>query len=398
MTSDLTGALSDPSLRKLWDRLPRARLVGGVVRDLLIGRDVADIDLATPEPPDVVQHTLADAGIKVVPTGIGHGTVTAVIDGRPFEITTLRRDVETDGRHATVAWTSDWRADAARRDFTFNAMFCDREGVVFDYFGGREDLLAGRVRFVGDPDQRLAEDALRLLRYFRFLGRFGREEPDLLTLAAIKRAVPRLARLSVERVWSELSRILGGPRASEMSALMGRLGVLDALLPGERTQGRLERTVSCGAPADPVLRLGALTTASADVLGQRLRLARREVDRLNALRTLPPVTPTLGCDDRRRLLASFPPAAVVARSWLAQGDVVGAPDPEWDRLRGWILDCPVPMLPVAGRDVVAAGVAAGPAVGAVLQDVGARWRAGGCVADRRTCLVWIREAVAARPS
>ena len=191
--------------------LPEARVVGGAVRDALAGRAVTDIDLATPRTPEQVTEALQAAAIRAVPTGIEHGTVTAVVDGRGFEVTTLRRDVETDGRHAVVAFTDDWRADAARRDFTINAMSMTRTGEVFDYFGGISDLHAGVVRFVGDPAIRIAEDYLRILRFFRFFARYGRGAADTAALAAIRGGVPGLARLSVERVWSELARILRRP-------------------------------------------------------------------------------------------------------------------------------------------------------------------------------------------
>ena len=179
----------------------------------------------------MVIKALTGAGIKVVPTGLAHGTVTAVVNGRGFEITTLRRDVETDGRHAVVAFTADWRQDASRRDFTINAMSMVRDGTVFDYFDGTADLAAGRVRFVGDPATRIAEDYLRILRFFRFYARYGRVPPDPATLAALQAGIPGLARLSVERVWDELRRILAAPDPSEAVVLMDRLGIWAAVLP-----------------------------------------------------------------------------------------------------------------------------------------------------------------------
>ncbi|MBB2161690.1 CCA tRNA nucleotidyltransferase, partial [Gluconacetobacter sacchari] len=261
-------------LARLWTLLPAARLVGGVVRDLLAGRAVADIDMATPEPPERVQAILAGAGIKVVATGLAHGTVTAVIGGRPYEITTLRRDERTDGRHAVVAWTGDWRQDAARRDFTINAMSCDRDGVVHDYFGGRADLAAGRVRFVGDAAARIREDALRVLRFFRFHARYGRGAPDTAAMAAIVACRDGLSRLSAERVWSEMRRILAGPALIATLAAMEEAGVLDRLLPGGCDRPALARLVEAGAPEDAVLRLAVLARAAPDVLAARLRLSR----------------------------------------------------------------------------------------------------------------------------
>src|ERR1700739_1220589 len=179
------------------------RFVGGAVRDGLLGRRVSDIDVATPVMPENVIRAVEAAGLKAIPTGIAHGTVTAVVGRQPFEVTTLRRDVETDGRHAVVAFTDDWRADAARRDFTMNALSMTRDGVVFDYFGGIADLRHGVVRFVGDPATRIAEDYLGILRFFRFHARYGVGPPDAAAVAAIRAGVAGLARLSAERVWAE---------------------------------------------------------------------------------------------------------------------------------------------------------------------------------------------------
>ncbi|WP_408870062.1 CCA tRNA nucleotidyltransferase, partial [Elioraea sp.] len=249
------AVLAAPAVAAVLDALPRARLVGGAVRDAIAGLPLADIDLATPDAPEAVMAALAAGGTKVVPTGLAHGTVTAVADGRPIEITTLRRDVATDGRHAVVAFTDDWHEDAARRDFTINAMSMTRAGVVEDWFGGRGDLAAGRVRFVGDPGRRIAEDYLRALRFFRFQARYGQGEADAAALAAIGDAVPGLARLSMERVWSELKRILAAPDPTGALALMAATGVLAAVLPEATGRVALAGLVAAGAPADPLLRL-----------------------------------------------------------------------------------------------------------------------------------------------
>ena len=203
--------LTEPALACVLAALPEARVVGGAVRDTLLGHEVTEVDLATPRTPEQVTQALHVAGIRAVPTGLEHGTVTAVVDGRGFEVTTLRRDLETDGRHAVVAFTDDWREDAARRDFTINAMSMTRDGAVFDYFGGIADVRAGIVRFVGDPATRIAEDYLRILRFFRFFARYASGPADAAALAAIRTGVPGLAGLSVERVWSELARILSAP-------------------------------------------------------------------------------------------------------------------------------------------------------------------------------------------
>ncbi len=272
--------LADPALVSVMAVLPEARVVGGAVRDTLAGRLVTEIDLATPREPEQVVHTLKAAGIRAVPTGLDHGTVTAVVDGRGFEITTLRRDVETDGRHATVAFTDDWRADAARRDFTINALSMTRDGAVFDYFDGIADLRAGRVRFVGDPATRIAEDYLRILRFFRFFSRYATGAADHAALSAIRAGVLGLGGLSAERVWSELSRILSAPDPCTAVGLMAELGVLAAVLPEGADPARLARLIAAGAPPDPLLRLAALLTGDTLALAARLRLSVAERDRL----------------------------------------------------------------------------------------------------------------------
>ena len=220
--------LMDREVARVLDALPCARVVGGAVRDTLAGLPVADIDVASPLQPEEVLRRLEKAGVRCVPTGLSHGTVTAVTTRGPIEITTLRHDVETDGRHAVVAFTADWQADAARRDFTINAMSMRSDGAVFDYFGGIADLRAHRVRFVGDPAARITEDYLRVLRFFRFYARYGGEAPDQPTADALRAGVAGFDRLSAERVWSELKRILTAPDPSAAIRLMAKLGVLQA--------------------------------------------------------------------------------------------------------------------------------------------------------------------------
>ncbi len=375
--------LDDPALTAVLDALPGARIVGGAVRDALAGRPVADIDLATPMPPEQVTTALRRAGLKAVPTGLDHGTVTAVSHGRGFEVTTLRRDVTTDGRRATVVFTGDWREDAARRDFTINAMSMDRDGAIHDPFGGQADLAAGRVRFVGDAATRIAEDYLRILRFFRFWSRYGRGAPDAEAVAAIRAGIPGLAILSAERVWSEIKRILAAPDRSGSVALMAETGALAAILPEGADAARLIRLVAAGAPADPLLRFAALLADGVEVaaLAERLRLSGAEAARLErlrdpALRLAPDATDR---DIRHALHASECHAAdVVAATHLAEAD---APSPGWGALRDRIGAMPVPVFPLEGRDVVALGVPAGPGVGRVLRQLRQEWREGGYTAD-----------------
>lgn len=358
--------------------LAGARAVGGAVRDTLAGLAVADIDLATTLSPEAVAARLGEAGIRVVPTGIAHGTVTAVLDGAPIEITTLRRDLETDGRHAVVAFDADWREDAARRDFTINAMSLAPDGTVFDYFGGQPDLAAGRVRFVGEAPMRIAEDYLRALRWFRFQARYGRGEPDRAALAAIEAAAPALRRLSAERVWSELKRILEAPDPRAVLGLMEAAGVARVVLPEGTDLAALDRLVAAGAPAEPLLRLSVLLAPGADLdrFARRLRLSGEEAARLAALRAGPAPVPENDEAALRRLLAETPADLLAGRSWRAQP---GRPDPAWEALRARIAAMAVPVFPLRAADL---GLPEGPRVGRALAAMRAAWLAGGCVADR----------------
>lgn len=374
------GFLDDTAVQTLFRALPEARIVGGAVRDAIAGRPVADIDLATARQPAEVIAALSEAGIRSVPTGVEHGTVTAVIGGRGFEITTLRRDVETDGRHARVAFTSDWKADAARRDFTINAMSMNASGAVFDYFGGIPDLRAGVVRFVGDPAARIAEDYLRILRFFRFHARYATAEPDAAIREAIRNGIPGLAQLSAERVWNELSRILHAPDPRKALALMAELGVLKAIVPEGVDLAPLDRLAAAGAPADPVLRLAAILKRDPTGFAQRLKLSNADRDRLLGLRSGPAPMPADDDDALRRLLADTDPAILEGRSWLA-----GEPGPAWNKLRARLAAMPRPVFPLSGRDAVALGIAAGPQVGALLREVRAWWLEGGCRADAAAC-------------
>jgi poly(A) polymerase len=372
--------LSDPALAPVLAALPEARIAGGAVRDVLLGRPVADVDLATPRKPDAVIEALTLAGIRAVPTGLAHGTVTAVSQGRGFEVTTLRRDVETDGRHAVVAFTSDWREDAARRDFTINALSMTRDGDVFDYFGGIADLRGGVLRFVGDPTTRIAEDYLRILRFFRFLARGAARTADPSAVAAIRAGVQGLVHLSAERVWHELSRILSAPDPGPAVRMMATLGVLAAVVPEGADPSRLERLLSGGAPPDALLRLAALLTSDPATVAERLRLSIAERNRLIALGTAPLARPAADDSSLRRLLAEHSPETLIGRTWLAFG--FGA---NWDALRQRLASMPRPVFPLEGRDVVALGIAPGPRVGALLRALRVWWMQGGCTADASAC-------------
>jgi poly(A) polymerase/tRNA nucleotidyltransferase (CCA-adding enzyme) len=279
-----------------------------------------------------------------------------------------------------VAFTEDWRADAARRDFTINALSMTRDGAVFDYYDGIADLRAGRLRFVGDPATRIAEDFLRILRFFRFYARYARGPADSAAIVAIRAAVPGLATLSAERVWSELDRILSAPDPRTAISLMAELGVLCAVLPEGTDPERLARLFAARAPADPLLRLAALLTGDPEALADRLRFSTAERNRLTALRAGP--VPQPGDDDAalRRALADETGEMLIARSWLAGG---GAS--EWAALRARLAPLPRPEFPLEGRDVLALGVAEGPRVGALLREVRRWWLDGGCVATPDAC-------------
>ena len=383
---DLGPLAADPALATVWPVLPGARLVGGVVRDLISGAGIADLDLATPEPPDRVISRLADASIRCIATGLSHGTVTALAGTRPIEITSLRRDEQTDGRHAIVAWTADWREDARRRDFTINAMSLAPDGALFDYFDGHQDLRAGRVRFVGDARTRIAEDALRILRFFRFDARYRSGAPDAAAVAAITSSLAALAPLSAERVWSELRRILVGPRLAETLALMRGLGVLDRLLPGGTDADRPARV-----PADAILRLAALIEGPAAPVAAALRLSNGDAARLAALRAGPGPWPGLEDADLRRLLADVSADLLSGRAWLAQAShpqagCAGADKEPWDTLRQRLAAIAPVVFPLAGRDLLARGLLPGVGIGQLLDQVRAWWLAGGCIADRDACL------------
>jgi poly(A) polymerase len=389
--------LSMPAPAAVMQALAGARAVGGCVRDALAHRPVNDVDVAAPLPPEAMVPLLRRAGLKVFETGLAHGTVTAVLDGEPVEVTSLRRDVATDGRHAEVAWTTDWREDAARRDFTVNAMSLAADGRLWDYFGGRDDLAAGRVRFVGDPDTRLREDYLRALRFFRFQARYGRGDPDPAALAAIRAAVPGLARLSAERVWMELKRLFQAPDPTDAIALMAETGVLGSWLPEAAPPHlqALRRLARAGAPRDAALWLAAMlppeSTDSAEQIANRLKMSNEEREDfvwLHYEEASNPFTPGLSEAERRTWLSwRGMPTTAMHEAWLAEA----RDGKDRSDLRRWIATTPWPHFPIFGRDAVALGVEPGPRIGQLLREVREWWRKGGCIADRDSCLEKLRE-------
>jgi poly(A) polymerase len=394
--SILPAFLTAPATAKVLAALPGSRAVGGAVRDALAGLPVADVDVAAPFPPEEIMARLLAAGCKVFETGLAHGTVTAVWDHQPIEVTALRRDVLTDGRHAEVAWTTDWREDAARRDFTINAMSLGGDGVLHDYFRGRDDLARGLVRFVGDPATRLAEDYLRLLRFFRFHARYGKGAPDAAALHAIRAAIPGLARLSVERIWMEIKRILMVAEPVPALRLMAELGVLPAILPEFAAPDIdcLARLGALGAPVEPLLRLAALGGA-APGLAARLKLSTAEVRALRFLQEAAIPDAIIDVAEFRRWRARHDAVALEiqeAALWLA--DARDGAAPLRAALRATLHGEAAPVFPLQGRDFLAEGATPGPALGALLARVEAFWIAGGCVADHAVCLAEAKRLLA----
>ena len=372
------------------------RLVGGCVRDSLAGRPIKDIDLATPETPERVMALLEGAGLRAVPTGLAHGTVTAVSRGVPYEITTLRRDLKSDGRHATVAFTDDWRADAARRDLTFNALSLSPDGRLYDPFGGRADLAAGRVRFVGDPARRIAEDRLRLLRFFRFHAHYGRGAPDPEGLAAAVAAAPGLAALSGERIREELLRLLAAADPAPVLAAMIAGGVPHAVLPEIAGTDALAALVVLdrhrGRDSEPLRRLAALLPATEGLgpaVADRLRLSRRDRDRLTAMLAAPAGfqgTPPFEPGALRRMLYRQGAPLVLDLLLLTWARKRWATGPDLDRalavLRAW----DAPRFPLTGHDLRARGLAEGSGLGDLLRDLEDWWIAADFRPDRAACL------------
>ncbi len=407
--------MTAPGTRAVFDALCAegavVRIVGGAVRDAVIGRadSHTEIDIATPDGPETVTRLLEAAGLRAVPTGIKHGTVTAVAAHRPFEITTLRHDVETDGRHATVAFIDDWAADAARRDFTMNALYCDPDGTLYDPVGGLADLKAGRVRFIGDGPTRIDEDALRVLRFFRFHARYGSGAPDRDAVAACRAKAAAVATLSGERVGSEMLKLLAVATPGAALDLMIEAGVMAHVLPG--VSGIDGLAALCRAEAgtpDGLRRLAMLLRPGGDAMeaAQRLRLSNDQRDRLITMaEPAPEVDPVVaGLDPltQRRILyriGAAPFIDLVYLAWAeaafhAQRDAEAMASP-YDAMIAAARDWPAPTLPVKGADVMALGVAPGPEVGRLLTAVEDWWIAGDFQADRDETLVRLKQLAAA---
>lgn len=374
--------MTAPSAVKLMAALGEARFVGGAVRNTLLGMPVTEVDIATPLVPEKVRERLTAVGIKAVPTGIEHGTITAVVDGQPYEVTTLRRDVETDGRRAVVAFTTDWTLDAQRRDFTMNALYASADGEVLDTVGGIVDLQAGRVRFVGDPVTRIREDYLRILRLFRFHAFYGRDEIDEAALRAAAQEKAGIAKLSGERIAKEMLRLLGAAKPTPVLRAMHDAGILARVFPGEAQIARLdclsEIDASHGFSPDSILRLAALlpeakAPAVADLIAARWKLSNAQKERLFDLAAATEkLVPLLSKAQLRKLIYSLGPKRFKDRVMLAWAEQPRCAV-QWQAFLALAEAWAVPRFPLSGADVVAAGVPQGPVIGKVLKDVEVWW-------------------------
>lgn len=367
---DVLGAGSD-----------EVRFVGGAVRDGLLNLSVNDIDLATIYPPQEVMNRLKQSEIKAVPTGLAHGTITAVVDGKPVEVTTLRCDVSTDGRRATIAYTDDWQADAARRDFTINALYArPTDGVISDYFGGIEDLRARVVRFIGDAETRIAEDHLRILRYFRFFARFGNEQPDPQAYAACRTCANSLMALSRERIADELLKLLALPKPAQAMTLMIDGAILMPVLPEitadgvDRLRELLDRERLSGLPHSALLRLCALLPrdpAIGEDVAARLKFSNKARKRIAAALGHPPA------------FRSLEELAYRVGVETAQDMILLDPDRnpgEAGALNAWS----APELPIGGALLMQLGMPAGPNIARALNEIRELWIAEGFPSSERT--------------
>ncbi len=386
--------LTAEPLQRLLDLLSRgdgqARIAGGAVRNALLGEPIADIDIATTLPPWRVLERAENAGMSVHPTGFVHGTVTVVVHGEDkahaYEVTTLRIDTETDGRRARVAFTDDWLADASRRDFTINALYCDADGTVVDPVSGYADVKARKIRFVGEPQARIKEDYLRILRFFRFHARFGRGAMDKTAVQACTDHQGGLSGLSGERVRMELLKLLMAPRVIATVRVMQRTGIFASAFPANLQIARLKRMCDTDAANDLVpdaeLRLAALVDPHANSF-DRLRLSNEQNARLNALPADASLAPGLRDAERKIVLYQLGPArfrdAVRYRWALSKAP---AKDADWLALLKFTDDWPIPAFPVSGKDLIDRGIAPGRELGDKLSALEDWWMAAGFPDDK----------------
>lgn len=399
--------LNDPGLQRLLAVLSEggeeARIAGGAVRNTLLGEAVTDVDIATTNHPEETMRRAERAGMKAVPTGAEHGTITVVAGRRPFEVTTLRADIETDGRRAKVAFGRDWKRDAERRDFTINALYAEADGTVVDLVGGLADLESRRLRFIGDAETRIREDFLRILRFFRFFAWYGSGRPDAEGLKASARLKEGLDRLSAERVWMELKKLLSAPDPSRALLWMRQTSVLTRVLPETEKWGidsihpltRAEGDL--GWAADPLLRLMAIIPPDEErvaAMSARLKMSTAETERLRRWARTPSVPANASEGDLAKLMYRAGRQAVLdrlrlsvasARSSAGKGNGSDAGD-RGNRLVAFAETWEQPRFPVSGKDLAALGVAQGPGMGALLSKLEDLWIQSGFELDRDALL------------
>lgn len=381
-----------------------ARVVGGAVRNTLLGSKVSDIDLATTHLPQETVRLANKAGFKPVPTGIEHGTVTVVVQGHPFEVTTLRQDIETDGRHAKVAFGTDWKADAERRDFTINALYVTADGRIIDDVGGLADIESRTLRFIGDAEQRIREDYLRILRFFRFFAWYGAGRPEAEGLRASARLKDGLSQLSAERVWSELKKLLSAPDPSRALLWMRQAGVLNLILPEsekwgiDAVHGLVRTEADLGWQTDPLLRLESIVPPDAkrmEEMGKRLKMSNAERARLEAWARADAVKPALSEQALQKTIYRGSKQAVLDRIRLAyaaaRADAVNSDDAMiraggLARLLEAAEHYDAPVFPVTGGDLLTLGFEKGPGLGEALRSLETFWIESGFSLDRETLL------------
>lgn len=369
-----------------------ARFVGGCVRDALVNRRVMDIDIATPLKPEEVVARLEADKITAVPTGLKHGTVTAVIDGSPFEITTLRRDVTAYGRHADVSFTDDWKVDAARRDFTMNALSATIDGDVHDYFGGMEDLRIGRVAFIGDAEARIREDVLRILRFFRFYAHLGRGDADAAALAACEKLADQIPRLSAERIRTETLKLLESPRCADVWHLMMEHRIVTQFLPEATHAERLARLVALEekyhSPGFVMRRLAAVLEVTVQGIGDisdDLRLSNEQTQQLYRM-VEPALDVHLRMTEKQTRAVVYRLGNDLVRSLLLLQAADKGQEENMPEIYACATGFRAPRFPMLGDDVLALGIAAGPEVGRILANIEDWWVAQDFAPGRTACL------------
>lgn len=408
MTTTLRGRagwLDDALVKRIFAALAadggEARVVGGAVRNALLDEPVSDIDFATTHLPDRSSALLEAAGFRVVPTGIDHGTVMAVADGRGFEITTLRADIATDGRHAEVRFGVDWKADAERRDFTINALYCRADGAVVDDVGGLADIGTRTLRFIGQAETRITEDYLRILRFFRFFAQYGAGRPDGDGLRAVAKLKSGLDRLSAERIWTELKKLFSAEDPSRALLWMRQTGVLTVVLPEtdkwgiDAVQGLVAARQAFDWPVDPILLLEAVTPpdeARRTAMATRLKVSTAERERLVAHAMQPALDPAMSEARLEKTLYRGDQAAILDHLRIALASrraEAGALDSavlHLARLAKFAADYRRPTLPVSGKDLIDHGISAGPELGHTLRTLETLWVDSGFALTREALL------------